>query len=196
MNIQNEKCCFMQYPYPENSVFFIAIGEKYELSVEDILSGNTEKSYNRYMNSLKNIHAVARSEEDAINEIKENTNGKMHIYGMFSLEELKKITQGNFIPETYVLSLRNRTINLESFYYKNSESQKFIKIQSDSYECARDYLTKEGHINGLLISESDIFKIYGNMKLVQEGKVFGHYCLSQEEELEEEMADEAVYEKV
>lgn len=192
MTIKNEKCCFMQYPYPDKSVFFVAIGEKYELKTDDILTGNTGHSYEKYLGSLKNIHIVARSEAEAIREIKENSNKNTHIYGIFSLSEILKIRKGLVIPETYVVSVGYewRKKDLESFYYKCIETDRFIKIEADSVNSARNYLSNESKINGLLIKEDDLNIIFNNMKLVQEGKIFGHYCLSEEEEREEEVAEE------
>lgn len=192
MTIQNEKCCFMQYPYPAQSVFFAAIGEKYELSINDVILGNAEHCYERYINSLKNIHIVARSEADAIREIKENSSANTHIYGIFSLSEIMKIKKGLIIPETFVVSVGYewRTKSLESFYYKCIETHRFIKIEADSITSARNYLANENKTNGLLIKEEDLNIIFNNMKLVQEGKIFGHYCLSEEEEREEEAVEE------
>lgn len=197
MTIKNEKCCFMQYPYPDKSVFFVAIGEKYELTMNDVLLGNTGNCYEKYMGSLKNIHIVARSEADAIREIKEHSNNNTHIYGIFSLSEILKIKKGLVIPETYVVSVGYdwHKKDLESFYYKCIESHRFIKIQADSILSARNYLSNKNQHNGLLIKEDDLDIIFNNMKMVQEGKIFGHYCLSEEEE-REEAVDEEMLEKV
>lgn len=182
METKNEKCCFMQFPYPEKSVYFFAVGKSKNISLVDICNNKLKEKRQEYVKSLKNVYMVARSLEDAKQELLINLPKDYQIYGSCNLWELMQLQKNNYSIENHeLLDFNNRTTQKEICYYKSTESENFIKVEGYLDDIKR-YLFSHGE--GLLINKREHSALLNNLTLVQEGKLFGHYCLSKEEEEE------------
>lgn len=182
METKNEKCCFMQFPYPEKSVYFFAVGKSKNISLDDILNNKLKEKHQEYVNSFKNVYMVARSIEDAEEELLSNLPAGYQIYGSCNLWELMQLQKNNYSIENHdLLDFYNRKTKREICYYKSTTSKNFIKVEGQLDDIKR-YLLSYGE--GLLINKKEHSALLNNLTLVQKGKLFGHYCLSKEEEEE------------
>ena len=92
------------------------------------------------------------------------------------------IDENNYSIESHnLLDFYNRKTKREICYYKSTTSENFIKVEGQLDDIKR-YLLSYGE--GLLINKKEHSALLNNLTLVQKGKLFGHYCLSKEEEEE------------
>lgn len=189
MKTENKKCCFEQYPYPENTIYIFVVGKRKVVSIDDLLNNNKARE-KEHSEPFRNLFMVSRTLEDAIQELKNNLPEDYVIAAGCTLSELINIEKGTrYLENHFVFGIIEDPKNNEKeiLYYKNGISGDFIKVESVG-NAYRNYLCSIGP--GMLLNSKKINLLIEQMRQVQEGK-FGYYCLSEEEKEEFEKAEEA-----